>query len=111
MKRIPLTKGKFALVDDDDYPWLMQWHWQVMGPNPSNGEYYAWRYSHTDEQGKSVRVKMQYEVPREASRLADRPQESPPAGQQKMQPEMGHERTEYGQSKVARSEVRISWSS
>ncbi len=27
MKQIPLTKGKFAIVDDEDYDFLMQWKW------------------------------------------------------------------------------------
>lgn len=29
MKRIPLTQGKFALVDDSDFEYLMQWKWHV----------------------------------------------------------------------------------
>lgn len=27
MKRIPLTRGLFALVDDQDFEWLKQWKW------------------------------------------------------------------------------------
>lgn len=27
MKKIPLTQGQFALVDDADFKWLSQWKW------------------------------------------------------------------------------------
>ena len=30
MKRIPLTRSQFALVDDADFDWLMQWKWHAM---------------------------------------------------------------------------------
>jgi hypothetical protein len=32
VKRIPLTQGYEALVDDEDYNWLMQWKWCVHMP-------------------------------------------------------------------------------
>lgn len=28
-KLIPLTQGKFAIVDAEDYDWLMQWKWCI----------------------------------------------------------------------------------
>ena len=40
MKTINLTKGQVALVDDDDYDWLMQWKWMA---NLSKGDFYAIR--------------------------------------------------------------------
>lgn len=33
VKKIPLTQGKFTLVDDQDYDFLNQWKWQVMIKN------------------------------------------------------------------------------
>ena len=39
-KRIKLTKGRYATVDDDDYEWLNQWKWCVTGRNE---RYYAQR--------------------------------------------------------------------
>jgi hypothetical protein len=32
MKRIQLTKGKFAIVDDGDFEWLNQWKWFYASP-------------------------------------------------------------------------------
>jgi hypothetical protein len=40
MKKIPLTQGKFAIVDDEDYEWLMQWKWHA---RKVNGRFYACR--------------------------------------------------------------------
>jgi hypothetical protein len=38
MKQIPLTRGKFALVDDVDYERLIQTKWQA---KPSTNTWYA----------------------------------------------------------------------
>src|SRR5688572_4947824 len=43
MKEIPLTQGKVALVDDEDYEWLNRWKWTFQECKSGNG--YAVRYS------------------------------------------------------------------
>lgn len=40
-KEIPLTQGKVALVDVEDYDYLMQWKWQA--DKHKNGRFYAKR--------------------------------------------------------------------
>lgn len=40
MKQISLTKGKFAIVDDEDYPYLSRFHWSM---SSKDGHDYAIR--------------------------------------------------------------------
>lgn len=58
MKTIELTRGFKAIVDDDDFEWLDQFKWYIVGPSVS-GKYYVARRSVDDKSG--VR-QMQYEV-------------------------------------------------
>lgn len=41
MKRIPLTKGLFALVDDSDFEYLNQFKWHIKKDNKDNTAYAA----------------------------------------------------------------------
>ncbi len=48
MKKIPLTRGKFALVDDEDFEFLNQWTWFAHKAIRSN-TFYALRNSRRSE--------------------------------------------------------------
>lgn len=59
MKTISLSKGKVAVVDDDDYERLIQFKWYALNP-PKKQSWYAVR-SKTDN-GKQVSILMHREI-------------------------------------------------
>lgn len=56
MKEIPLTQGRFALVDDEDFEYLNQWKWQVYREKNRKTEY-AQRTAR-DEKGRRKNIRM-----------------------------------------------------
>ena len=56
MKKIPLTQGLFALVDDDDYEWLMQWKWQAY---KHCNTFYARRFVTKNKRRATIRIHQQ----------------------------------------------------
>ncbi len=55
MKEIPLSQGKVALVDDEDYDYLMQWKWHVL---KKKNTYYAVRLTYEGNGKKRNSVRM-----------------------------------------------------
>lgn len=53
MKEIPLTQGKFALVDDEDYKFLMQWSWYA---SREGNTFYAARKERVGGKWTSIRM-------------------------------------------------------
>ena len=51
MKEILLTQGKVALVDDEDYEYLMQWKWFA---NKKGSTFYAVRSLHSNNVRKTI---------------------------------------------------------
>ena len=60
---IPLTKGKHAIVDTEDYEWLSQWKWQTM---VGVRTFYARRAGRT--KGRQVTVQMGREIAKTKSK-------------------------------------------
>lgn len=52
-KQIPLTQGKFALVDDDVYEWASRYKWQVQ---PHRNTFYARRNGGVWPFSKTIRL-------------------------------------------------------
>jgi hypothetical protein len=53
MKRIPVTRGQFALVDDEDYERIATHNW-VANYSPHTGSFYAQRSAKTIRGNRSV---------------------------------------------------------
>ena len=53
MKEIPLTQGKVAIVDDEDFDWLNRWKWCA---HHNNYHWYAVRKDCTSKKGRTVRM-------------------------------------------------------
>lgn len=57
---IPLTQGKFAIVDAIDYDWLMQWKWYAVKGKNTRG--YYWYAKRTEKGPGQIRITMQRAV-------------------------------------------------
>ncbi len=56
MKKLKLTKGYIALVDDEDFNWLNQWKWSA------DKDGYAFRSIKKVENGKRTCIKMHRQI-------------------------------------------------
>ncbi len=59
MKRIPLSQGKFAIVDDEDYDWLSKYKWNLCG---EEGRYYGKRSGPRNGKGNQTTIMLHREI-------------------------------------------------
>lgn len=62
MKKIPLTQGKFALVNDEDYDYLDQWKWCADKAHSRN-VYYARRMAKIEGRFRGLQMHVQIMSP------------------------------------------------
>ena len=63
MKHIKLTKGQFAIVDDEDFEWLNQWKWHVRKTHCKDGKtYYAQRSIWDKATQKCINIPMHRQI-------------------------------------------------
>lgn len=62
MKLIPLTKGQFAKVDDEDFHYLRKFKWQAKW-HPELGYYYAVRSERIEGRNKTFRMSVELMKP------------------------------------------------
>ena len=58
-RRIPLTQGKFAIVDPDDFDWLNKYKWQA---HKNASTFYAKRHTRIGERAKTSSVCMHRKI-------------------------------------------------
>lgn len=61
MKLIPLTKGQFAMVDDEDHEWISKLNWFAKETNPKGGfvaKRTVWVHDIYSRKSKSVLISM-----------------------------------------------------
>jgi len=63
--QIPLTQGKFAIVDIEDYEWLSEHKWfakKTKSASEPNGQYYAARSQRTKKSNAVKTIYMHREI-------------------------------------------------
>jgi hypothetical protein len=55
-KKIPLTQGKVAIVDNEDYERLSRYRWRAFAGNSCKRVFYAVRYSRKEGKDKTIRM-------------------------------------------------------
>ena len=61
--RIPLSRGKFAIVDATDFVWLNQWKWTAMKKGSRSKGFYAYRQAGADKRASILMHRLVLSTP------------------------------------------------